>query len=89
MLHVEAKAKAVRVTRMACHGGCDSNDTHDSAFPLHDRCNSAFHASNIDTGDFAAVQYGLERMNQEVSLWMRGLHNPDGSRPTPPFFATG
>ena len=36
-----------------------------------------------------AVQYGLERMNQEVSLWMRGLHNADGSRPTPPFFATG
>lgn len=35
------------------------------------------------------VQYGLERMNQEVSLWMRGLHNADGSRPTPPFFATG
>lgn len=35
------------------------------------------------------VQYGLEKMNQEVSLWMRGLHNPDGSRPTPPFFATG
>ena len=28
-------------------------------------------------------------MNQEVSLWMRGLHNADGSRPTPPFFATG
>lgn len=36
-----------------------------------------------------AVQYGLEKMNQEVSLWMRGLHNADGSRPTPPFFATG
>lgn len=35
------------------------------------------------------VQYGLEKMNQEVSLWMRGLHNADGSRPTPPFFATG
>lgn len=39
--------------------------------------------------DCIAVQYGLEKMNQEVSSWMRGLHNADGSRPTPPFFATG
>ena len=39
--------------------------------------------------DCTAVQYGLEKMNQEVSSWMRGLHNADGSRPTPPFFATG
>ena len=45
--------------------------------------------SKIENALRVAVQYGLERMNQEVSLWMRGLHNADGSRPTPPFFATG
>ena len=43
----------------------------------------------LKISDCIAVQYGLEKMNQEVSSWMRGLHNADGSRPTPPFFATG
>ena len=52
-------------------------------------CACCAHLGWLKLCDCIAVQYGLEKMNQEVSSWMRGLHNADGSRPTPPFFATG
>mmetsp|Transcript_14506 Transcript_14506/g.43844 ORF Transcript_14506/g.43844 Transcript_14506/m.43844 type:complete len:455 (-) Transcript_14506:505-1869(-) len=35
------------------------------------------------------VQYGLERINLEVSAWMRGDRLGDGSRAPPPFLAMG
>ena len=35
------------------------------------------------------VQYGLERINAEVSAWMRGDRLGDGSRAPPPFLAMG
>lgn len=35
----------------------------------------------------SAVAYGLERMNREVSQWMRG-HSEDDSSPHVPFIAT-
>lgn len=34
-----------------------------------------------------AVSYGIERLNREVSHWMRGLQYPD-SHPEIPFIAT-
>lgn len=36
-----------------------------------------------------AVEYGLERLNREVSAWMRGDRGADGSRAAPPFLAMG
>lgn len=33
--------------------------------------------------------YGLERLNNEVSAWMRGDKLPDGGRAVPPFLAMG
>lgn len=35
------------------------------------------------------VTYGLERLNNEVSAWMRGARNPDGTHAAPPFLAMG
>ncbi len=35
------------------------------------------------------VQYGLDRINAEVSAWMRGDRLRDGSRAPPPFLAMG
>jgi hypothetical protein len=35
------------------------------------------------------VHYGLERINAEVSSWMRGELKADGSHATPPFLAMG
>lgn len=32
-----------------------------------------------------AVSYGLERMNAEVSAWMRGTLMPDGTKALPPY----
>lgn len=37
--------------------------------------------------DETAVSYGIERLNQEVSHWMRG-HNNTGCDPEIPFIAT-
>lgn len=37
--------------------------------------------------DNSAVTYGIERINREVSHWMRGLKKSDGS-PDIPFIAT-
>jgi hypothetical protein len=37
--------------------------------------------------DLSAVAYGIERMNREVSHWMRGLSESDNSPPIP-FIAT-
>ena len=38
---------------------------------------------------YPTVNYGLERLNQEVSAWMRALDMPDGGKATPPFLAMG
>lgn len=37
----------------------------------------------------AAVQYGLEQINDDVSAWMRGTRNADGNLRKPPFLAMG
>ena len=36
----------------------------------------------------SAVAYGVERMNYEVSHWMRGLTEDDETNPNFPFIAT-
>ena len=35
------------------------------------------------------VEYGIQRINDEVARWMRGADCTDGSSPTPPFTAMG
>jgi hypothetical protein len=35
------------------------------------------------------VKYGLERLNAEVSAWMRGLNMADGTKSRPPYLAMG
>eukprot|EP00210_Caulerpa_lentillifera_P002342 g2247.t1 len=35
------------------------------------------------------VNYGLERINQEMSAWMKGDITPTGSKSTPPYIAMG
>eukprot|EP01024_Parvocaulis_polyphysoides_P072609 TRINITY_DN9224_c1_g1_i1.p1 TRINITY_DN9224_c1_g1~~TRINITY_DN9224_c1_g1_i1.p1 ORF type:complete len:352 (-),score=38.49 TRINITY_DN9224_c1_g1_i1:93-1010(-) len=35
------------------------------------------------------VEYGLQRLNQEVSSWMRGERSVDGGLSPPPFFGNG
>ena len=37
----------------------------------------------------SAVNYGLEKMNAEVSSWMRGEDKVDGGKALPPFLAMG
>ena len=36
-----------------------------------------------------AVNYGLEKLNEEVSAWMMGLTMEDGTKRRPPFLAMG
>ena len=37
----------------------------------------------------STVNYGIERLNEEVSAWMRGENKVDGGKALPPFLAMG